>query len=241
MITLIRMRRHFSIYILLIVVLAFLTGCTVTEKMTIDKNGGNIDSDIDIEKYFIEVLEDLSEFMPESDESVMDSAISSFASQLAESGHAKDVVFIKDGENDYVGSFSFDSFSALVAAMNENREQSVIKETANSLAFHVDIENYSELEYIVPFLADPNIEVYLAKYNIGYSEEDYLEMLVFSLGEEAPESVMKSSITLEVNVPGSITKIEGAEKISDSSFRYTFRLIDFLLLQKPLSFNVEWK
>ena len=221
--------------------LCFLTGCTVTEQMTIGRTGGSIDSDIDIESYFIEVLEDLAEFMPESNESVMDSAISTFSCQLAESGHAGDVVFVKDGENNYVGSFSFDSFSALVSAMNENREQSVIKETANSLEFHVDIDNYTELEQIVPFLADPNIEVYLAKYNIGYSVEEYLEMLVFSLGEEAPESVMNSNITLNIAVPGSITALEGAQKLSDSSFSYTFRLIDFLLLQRPLSFRVEWK
>ncbi len=235
------MRRHIPIYIVLIVVLALFSSCTVTEQMTIGKNSGQIDSDIDIEKYFIEVLEDLSEFMPESDESVMDSAISTFSGQLAESGHATDIAFVKDGENDYVGSFTFDSFSALVNAMNKEKGQSVIKETANSLTFYVDMDNYTELEQIVPFLADPNIEVYLAKYNVGYSEEDYLEMLVFSLGEEAPDSVMKSNITLNVTVPGSITKLEGAEKTGNSSFRYTFRLIDFLLLQKPLSFSVEWK
>lgn len=234
------MKRFLPIYILTIVVI-LISSCTVTEDLILNKDGGSLSSDIDVENYFVEVLEDFAEFMPESDEPVIDKAISEASKQLSNSGYATDVVFIKDGKNSYVGNFNFNNLNELMKAFNENTNQTVIKKDENSIKFYVDINNYSELEDIIPFLADPNIEVYLAKYNVGYSEQDYLEMLVFSLGEEAPESVQKSIITLNITVPGTITKIEGATKTGDNSMTYSFRLLDFLLLNNPLTFYVEWE
>ncbi|MCR5731948.1 MAG: hypothetical protein K6G51_03295 [Sphaerochaetaceae bacterium] len=234
------MKRFLPIYILTIVVI-LISSCTVTEDLILNKDGGSLSSDIDVENYFVEVLEDFAEFMPESNEPVIDKAISEASKQLSNSGYATDVVFIKDGKNSYVGNFNFNNLNELMKAFNENTNQTVIKKDENSIKFYVDINNYSELEDIIPFLADPNIEVYLAKYNVGYSEQDYLEMLVFSLGEEAPESVQKSIITLNITVPGTITKIEGATKTGDNSMTYSFRLLDFLLLNNPLTFYVEWE
>lgn len=240
MFNLVPMKRPILIYII-IAIITLISSCTVTEDITLTGDGGRVSSSIDIESYFVDVLEDFSEFMPKSDERIIDSAISQAADQLSTSGYASNVVFIKDGENSYIGDFDFNKLSDLMKAFSESTEQDVIIKGENSIDFYVDINNYSKLESLIPFLSDPNIEVYLARYNVGYSEQDYLDMLVFSLGEEAPESVKKSTITLNFTVPGEITKLEGATKTGSNSFTYSFRLIDFLLLSSPLAFSVEWK
>lgn len=197
-------------------------------------------TDISVQQYFIDVLTDFSEFLPSGSGNIMDEAISTFASQLASSNEAEAVRFIKTGENSYSGYFEFGNFAALADALAGGSTQSIIKQSANSLSFYVDINNYDELENIVPFLADPNIEVFLAKYNEGYSEQDYLDMIVFSLGEEAPQSLSTSLITINGSVPGTITSVSGALKTGPSTFSYSFRLIDFLLLSEPLSFTINW-
>ncbi len=73
------------------------------------------------------------------------------------------------------------------------------------------------MEAIVPFLADPNFEVFLPEYNIGYTEEEYLEMIVFLLGEEAPEKITNSYIKLRVAVPGTITSYSNCKKIDSKT------------------------
>ena len=219
-----------------------LFGCTVTEMASVSSGTkGTSLTDIYVEDYFIDVLTDFAEFMPSSDESIMDSAISTFASQLNDAPSATSVAAVKSDGNNYSVYFDFSSFEKLAGELSGGKSNTIIKQSANSLSFYVDINNYEELEAVVPFLADPNIEVFLAKYNIGYSEEDYMDMIVFSLGEEAPESLRNSMITINIQLPGKVTSITGAVKTSDTSVRYAFRLIDFLLLSSPLSFNVTWK
>lgn len=232
--------RKTAISIILLSIL--LSSCTVTEDLTVNKGtSGTIGSTIDVQQYFVDVLTDFAQFLPENNESIMDSAISTFASQLESADGASEVVFVKTGENSYSGSFSFSDFEALANELAGGESQTIINQSAGKLSFHVDINNYEELERIVPFLADPNIEVFLANYNIGYSEEDYLDMIVFSLGEEAPESLQNSLITINGSVPGSITRISGARKTGNSTFSFSFPLIDFLLLSEPLAFEVEWR
>ncbi len=219
-----------------------LLSCTVTEQASVSSGTkGTSLTDIYVEDYFIDVLTDFAEFMPASDESIMDSAVSTFAGQLNDAPSATGVAAVRSDANNYAVYFDFASFEKLAGELSGGKSGTIIKQSANSLSFYVDISNYEELEAVVPFLADPNIEVFLAKYNIGYSEEDYMDMIVFSLGEEAPESLRNSMITIDIQLPGKVSSVTGAVKTSDTSIRYQFPLIDFLLLSEPLSFNVTWK
>ena len=222
--------------------LSLLFSCTVTENASISKGTrGTSMTDIHVEDYFIDVLTDFAEFLPESDESIMDNAINSFAGQLFGVEGIEGVQAVKTSNNDYTLYFGFNSFEDLATKLSGKTSQSIIKQSNGKLSFYVDIDNYTELEAVVPFLADPNIEVFLAKYNVGYSEEDYLDMIVFSLGEEAPESLQNSYITINVTLSGDVISVNGAQKISRNTIKYSFRLIDFLLLNNPLKFDVSWK
>ena len=94
---------------------------------------------------------------------------------------------------------------------------------------------------IVPFLADPNFEVYGPEYNQGMSEADYLDMIYFLLGEEGPDAISNGNVTINLTVPGTVTETVNAEKISDNTISYSFPVISFLLLSEPLSFSVQWE
>ena len=195
--------------------------------MQLSQDASSSQSDIRVQQFFIDVLNDYAEFMPSSDESIMDSAVSTFAGQIEATDEGRSTLFVKTGTKDYSGYFEFDDLEALA-------------DQHSSLSFYCSIDNYTELASIVPFLADPNISVYLAQYNIGYSEQDYMDMITFAIGEEAPDALRSSMITINVTVPGTITAIEGAEQTGPDSLSYSFPLIDFLLLAEPLAFSVQW-
>lgn len=207
--------------------------------MQLSQDASSSQSDIRVQQFFIDVLNDYAEFMPSSDESIMDSAVSTFAGQIEATDEGRSTLFVKTDTNDYSGYFEFGDLEALADQLG-GQEQSIIRQTDKSLSFYCSIDNYTELESIVPFLADPNISVYLAQYNIGYSEQDYMDMITFAIGEEAPDALRSSMITINVTVPGTITAIEGAEQTGPDSLSYSFPLIDFLLLAEPLAFSVQW-
>ena len=219
--------------------ITLMASCTVTENLTFDTGSAASTTDIHVQPFFIDVLEDYSEFMPSGDESIMDSAVTAFAGQVENSEQGYDTISIKTGENEYVLGFSFSDLARLADEMG-GQAQTIIRQSEKSLSFECSIDNYTQLERIVPFLADPNISVFLAQYNIGYSEQDYMDMITFAIGEEAPEALRTSMITVNVTVPGTITSITGADQTGPDSFTFSFPLIDFLLLAQPLAFSVQW-
>ncbi len=230
-----------SFYALLVLVILILTGCTVTETLSFNRTGGGKSSaDINVEPFFIEVLEDFGEFLPQGEQSIMDSAMSGFASQLDKSTSTESVTFRRIEENHYDITFSYSNLSSLVVDLGATN-QSIVTETNNSFRFYVDINNYDELTKVVPFLADPNFEVYGPEYNQGTTEEDYLDMIYYLLGEEGPDAIKNGLVTIRLKTPGTITQVNGAKRISSTEAEFTFPIIDFLLLNKPITFSVSWR
>ena len=231
------MRKPFAI---LIALLFILSSCTVTETLDVSASGpGSSAADIKVEQFFINVLYDFAEFLPEDNESIMDSAIDDFSNQLTSLPSITAASAEKTGENQYALSFDYTDIPAVLADFGVT-EQSLFEITENSFAFHLDISNYPELKSIVPFLADPNFEVYGPEFNQGMSEADYLEMISFLLGEEGPDAISNGNITINLNVPGTITDAQNAEIIDENTISYSFPVIKFLLLAEPLSFSVSW-
>ena len=73
------------------------------------------------------------------------------------------------------------------------------------------------------------------------SEEEYMDMISFLLGEDGPEALKKSFVSIEIETPGDITAIKGAMKTGERKAVYSFPVVDFLTLNNPLSFTIEWK
>ena len=217
-----------------------LASCTVTESITLDSQSGlESVSDIKAEEFFVSVLEDFAEFLPENGKSIMDSSVESFAGQLSEKDGVTAASYEKTGENTYLLSFSASDIDTVLSSFGA-AEQSLINRDEKSFSFYLDINNYPELKTIVPFLADPNFEVYGPEYNQGMSEADYLEMIYFLLGEEGPDAISNGEVTINITVPGTITSVENAEQISENTISYSFPVIAFLLLSQPLSFSASW-
>ena len=217
-----------------------LSGCQVTEDLTLNTDGtGSSHTAIHVEQFFINVLEDFSEFLPSSDESMMESAINGYAAELNGADSIINAQWENLGDNKYTVSFDYASINQILEEMGA-ADQSLFTITGSSLSFYLDINNYQELKAVVPFLADQNFEVYGPEYNQGMTESDYLDMIYFLLGEDGPEAIANGLINVNITLPGKVSSAEGCSITGDNTVQFSFPIIKFLLLNEPLSFSVEW-
>lgn len=226
--------------ILPIIIIALLSSCTVTEELTLGEGGsGESVMTLHAEDFFIDVLNDFSEFLPENNETIMDSTVRGFAEEFGKNGEITSSSWEKLGENDYTFSFAYSDLDALLQSVGAEN-QTLFRETENTLSFHLDMENYQELKQLIPLLSDPNFEVYGPEYNQGMSEADYLDMIYFLLGEDGPEAIANGLVTVNITVPGTITEAENCALLDEDTASYSFPIIDFLLLNQPMEFSISW-
>ena len=229
--------------ILTIVLLILLSSCTVTENLTL-KTGysGSSKSDVTVDPFFLSVLEDFSSFSAGEGYTIMDDAMVGFADKVNSSSSASDVSIVSDGEGKrYVISFDYSSLVSLMKDLNDGEGNTLLSVTSSSFSFNLSLDNYSELKSVIPFLSDSNFEVYGPEYSNGMTEEEYKEMITFLLGDESPEALENSTVSITITTPGNITSVTGAVKTGARTAVFTFPVIDFLLLNEPISFTVKWK
>ena len=72
------------------------------------------------------------------------------------------------------------------------------------------------------------------------SEEEYLDMIYYLLGEDGPDAIKNGEVTLTITTPATIKSVSGAVKTGDKTAEFKFPIIDFLLLNNPITFEVTW-
>jgi hypothetical protein len=76
--------------------------------------------------------------------------------------------------------------------------------------------------------------------NDQISDPEYLEMIKFSLGDEAPGLVQKSFVTITIKPEGQILSQTGGT-LSGGAVVFKIPLLRLLVLDKPLDYTVSFK
>ena len=246
------MRRKAAAFCAILLSLLVLSSCVVTESLSLNgeiskssKIPGTSHSDISVDDFFVGVMEDLSNWTDKgNNDPVIDVAIHDFEHNVKASRGTSGVVFTEIADNIYSGDFTFSDFSTLLVDLsNGHADQSIVTirktDARTRVEININMDNYEELTEIIPFLADPNFEVYGPLYNNDLTEEEYLEMVSFILGEQCPESIGKSKISIVVSAPKAIVSHNG--RLRDArTVEFSFPLIDFLLLHEPIDYYLEY-
>lgn len=240
-----------AILALILVTLFSFSSCKVTETLNLKSNiideetlTGRSHIDLTVSNYFVSVVEDLSNWEDSgNDDPILQVAVDEFVKNLEASDNASSIKFIKTGVNTYMGDFAFSDFNGLVLDLSKSSNSSLVNATEKDgkthVQIHIGMDNYDELTKVVPFLANPNFEVYGPIYNHELTEENYLEMMSFILGEDCPDEILSSKVTIQVVAPKEITSHNGTLK-SAKVVVFSFPLIDFLLLHEPIEFELEY-
>ena len=147
-----------------------------------------------------------------------------------------------DMEKEKYGFFSFDT-NRLDDMAGDEKLKNIItisennSKTEKTYDFHINIDNYGNLEEIFPALGNEKVETYLADYNRDMSEDEYLEMIDFVFGEKAAADLKSSVISIAFACGSGFKSYEGLSENEDGLLTTSFRLLDFLLLKKPISFK----
>ena len=147
--------------------------------------------------------------------------------------------------NHFLGSFSFRSLES-VASDPELVETGVLRveitEGVTVLRFRVSRDNARALPLLFPGL-DPYVLEALSPpaldpYPVTASE--YREMLQALLGTAARAELESAEIRLQIRAPGPILR-HGGGSVSDRTFTASLKLMDLLVLDKPIEFFAGWK
>ena len=246
------MRKTLAAFAVIISCALLLSSCVVAEKLTLTGDytqskavPGKNHVDLSVDDFFVGVVEDLSDWENKgNNDPIIDVAIQDFVKNLEASSVTSSIKFVETGYNTYMGDFAFTNFPQLLIDLSNNQaDQSVVTMSARNGKTHVEIsinmDNYEQLTKMIPFLADPNFEVYGPLYNNDLTEEEYLEMVSFILGEQCPDSIASSSIKIQVVAPKAISAHNGKLRNS-KTVEFSFPLIDFLLLHESIDFYLEY-
>jgi hypothetical protein len=109
-----------------------------------------------------------------------------------------------------------------------------------TLKLHLDRTNYTQLSALFPLLKDPAIAGLGPQVNDTLTDAEYLDMIRFSLGDDAPALLKKSFITLTIDPDGEIISQTGGT-VSGGSVVFRIPLLRLLVLDKPLDYSVSFK
>lgn len=109
-----------------------------------------------------------------------------------------------------------------------------------TLKVHLDRANYGQVAKIFPGLSNPLFEGMGPQESDTITEEEYLEMIKFSLGDEGPALVKKSYIDVTIKPEGEVLSQSGGTPVNGGVL-FRIPLMRLLVLDKPLDYSVTFK
>jgi hypothetical protein len=109
-----------------------------------------------------------------------------------------------------------------------------------SVRIHLDRTNYTQLSSLFPLLSDPTVAGLGPQVNDTISDDEYLEMIRFSIGDDGPALVKKSFITMTIDPEGVIISQTGGT-LKGGAVVFRIPLLRLLVLDKPLDYSVTWQ
>ena len=92
-----------------------------------------------------------------------------------------------------------------------------------------------------PVLDNPLIASMGPQPNSIISESEYLEMMVFLLGEDGPKAIEESEVNLTIKIEGSIVSHSDGELISSDSLLFEIPLLSILVLNDPINYEIVFE
>jgi len=137
----------------------------------------------------------------------------------------------------------FDSLQDLAGtgdAVKDTGAITIVDEDGRStLRLHLDRATWGQLARLFPPLRDPLIAELGPQANGKVTDDDYLAMIGFSIGDAAPGLLKKSFLTLTIQPTGQIISQSGGT-MSDGAVTFRIPVLRILVLDRPLDYSVTW-
>ncbi len=231
--------------LLILLISIHLFSCSSNHSIYIHKdNSATVEFSIENKASLVETLIEWGAVQDTSGE-IID--VNQVKNDLSSDKNLSEVVFKSNKINKYNGSFFVKNIDEL---FNNNTKgippelqifNIVDKGGIKTLTIRISIDNYEYLKQSVPALQDENIDLFGPTANVDVSQEEYLDMMSFSLGDDGPKDILDSSIKLYVSVDGLIKDVKGGMLQSKNKAEFIIPLLDLVLLKKTLTYSVSYR
>ena len=237
--------------VLIVLILPLLTAsCTMRQDIQIDSDGGGrVTMDISLADYLTTVVEQIQSLVPAEEQRPADAPFFDLDA-ITEDFAGRDGVELEriasPDRNSLSGAFRFDDINALYQEIEEGSAESRLVNLnrsgeVNELTVRVTRETVQALLDENPSMNNPLVTSFGPTANEGLSEEDYLSMMEFALGEESRKGILESSLVLNVSVEGSVIDQKGGTVTGPSSVVYEIPLLPVLLLNENLQYSLRYR
>ena len=219
----------------------------IKNEATISVDGsGSVEFKIELQTFFLEVMIDLADFAGENqtlaDGKLFD--LEKIREDFAEKPNLQLKSLSSPSPESLEGEFSFQEVEEVFKGEAGLTEAGIISFSQQgeekTFSFHLDRDNFSQVSRFLTFMDNPFFQMFSPEENEGTTEEEYLEMIEFALGEKGPPAIKESHIELKVNVKGKIISQTGGELLGNSVL-FKIPLIRILMLDEPLDYAVVFR
>ena len=239
--------RSIAIRILLpLITFVACASCMITGEALINSDGsGSGDFRFEVQPFFKDAVADMSDFLedaPAGDEDIFGSE--QLRGDFAKNPHLELVEMHLPSPEILVGKLTFTDLNAVIEQEPHLLEQGVIDFTTQDgvyyLRIHLERSNIDPVYAMLHLDQNPLIEMFGPHTNEDTSEEEYLEMMEFVLGESGPPAIIESVIELKIRVSGRIIAQRGGVREGNTVI-FRLPLIRALLLDQPLDYAVTFE
>jgi hypothetical protein len=237
---------HISIFLLIFL---GIQSCSLKQTLYINKNSsGNIDFELTLAPFFVEVTEQLAELFPDEN-NITENDSGPFNLKKIKDDFGKnegsDLESLENpSDNILKGSIAFDDITKALAGDGSNDILDIFNFAADNNRYKLSVElNYETVGQFLlsnPSLNSPLMESFGPMANKGLNENDYLDMMEFALGEKSRLGIKESFLLMDVNVDGKIVSQSGGTLIDQDTVRFEIPLLKILLLDESQSFSVSF-
>jgi len=223
--------------------------CTLKQTLNINKEGaGDIDFELILAPFFVEVAEQLSELFPGEGEKPNSSQSIFEIEKIREDFSKNNGSSLKKLEspsgNILQGTLLFDDIQTALNGSGTNNIMDIFsfstKNNINTLSVEINYKTVEQFLSANPSMDSPLMESFGPMANKGLGSEDYLDMMQFALGDESRIGIKESYLLIDINVDGKILSQSGGSVIDQDTVRFNIPLLRILLLDEPVSFSVSF-
>ncbi len=139
---------------------------------------------------------------------------------------------------------SFDNIEQLITETEKTLQKRIISfneyGTEKEIKIHIDIDNFNDLAPLFPIVEEPLFQTFGPLENQGITEDEYLEMMEYALGDGGGDLIRNSIITTTINIKGKLISQKGGTA-KGNSVTFETPLIRVLLLDKPIEYSIRFK
>ena len=227
-------------------ILLFFSSCSIQQEISLNTNGGGTyRGNIVVSEDFSSYLSELASLsMDQSEEfKLFDKEKIKTDLEEEENGVTVTGMTVED-TNTMRLELDFQSIEGLLQT-EEARAAGIItfeKKTDNSKTVHIhlDRDNYKQLNSLFSDEQSIIMDTFGPEENEGLTEEEYLEMMSFALGESGSKLISTSVIETEITVDGTILEQNGGVLEGDTVI-YRIPLIRILLLDQTIDYSLTFR